>query len=247
MAQHSVTLASQTDLPGFRREARALLAGLVPPEEAQWDARVTQELRTEARGIQGRLEEKPPSGVNLVLPRSFLSLCNMVILHHDPARFALLYRLLWRLVHEPGLHRDPHDDDRLRALHMARSVRRDIQKMRSQVRFRTIRHTTDGEPLQIAWFAPDHYIVEAVAPFFMRRMPHARWAVLTPEGCVRGWGDSLEFGPGVRGESGMGRDAAEAAWLDCYHRVFRADQAPSPLSSGKDSEPGRSFRPDSVP
>ncbi|MEJ8812125.1 DUF4130 domain-containing protein [Variovorax ureilyticus] len=228
MAQHSVTLASQTDLPGFRREARTLLAGLVPPEEAQWDARATHELRTEARGIGRPCDEKPPSGVNVVLPRSFLSLCNMVILHHDPARFALLYRLLWRLVHEPGLQRDPHDDDRLRALHMARAVRRDIQKMRSHVRFRTLRLTADGEPLQIAWFAPDHYIVEAVAPFFIRRMAHGRWAVLTPVGCVRGWGESLEFGPGAPCEPRLDRDTAETAWLDCYRQVFGADHPLEP-------------------
>ncbi|MBO9650740.1 MAG: DUF4130 domain-containing protein [Variovorax sp.] len=192
-------------------------------------------------------DEKPPSGVNLVLPRSFLSLCSMVILHHDPARFALLYRLLWRLVHEPALHRDPHDDDRLRALHMARAVRRDIQKMKSQVRFVTIRQTADGEPLQIAWFAPDHYIVEAVAPFFMRRMAHARWAVLTPESCVRGRGESLEFGPGARCERRLDRDAAESEWLGCYHQVFGDEPSRSPLRSDKDSEPAQSFRPDSVP
>jgi len=247
MALHSVTLASQTDLPGFRREARALLAALVPPEEADWDARGAPELLRQPSAGQVRPDEKPPTGVNLVLPRSFLSLCNMVILHHDPGRFTLLYRLLWRLVHEPGLHRDPHDDDRLRALHMARAVRRDIQKMKSQVRFRTIRHTANGEPLQIAWFAPDHYIVEAVAPFFMRRMAHAQWALLTPEVCVRGRGDSLEFGPGLRCENRLDRDAPETAWLDCYHQVFGEDRAPGPVRSDRDSEPARSFRPDSVP
>ncbi|MBB3180385.1 DUF4130 domain-containing protein [Variovorax sp. Sphag1AA] len=239
MAQHSVTLSSQTDLQGFRREARVLLAGLVPPEEAHWDApAMPDDLHRQPYATLMRSDEKPPSGVNLVLPRSFLSLCNMVILHHDPARFALLYRLLWRLVHEPALHRDPHDDDRLRALHMARAVRRDMQKMKSQVRFMTIRQTADGEPLQIAWFAPDHYIVEAVAPFFMRRMAHALWAVLTPESSVRGRGESLEFGPGARCERRLDRDAAESEWLGCYYQVFRND---------RDSEPARSFHPDSVP
>jgi DNA polymerase len=246
MALHSVTLASQTDLPGFRREARALLAALVPPEEAHWDARASLGLHRQRCG-QGGADEKLPGGVNPLLPRSFLSLCNLVILHHDPARFELLYRLLWRLVHEPGLHRDPHDEDRLRALHMARAVRRDMQKMKSQVRFRTFRHTADGEPLQIAWFAPEHYIVEAVAPFFMRRMAHAQWAVLTPECCVRGRGESLEFGPGLRCERRLDRDAAEARWLGCYHQVFDADRAPGPLRSDRDSEPGQSFRPDSAP
>lgn len=221
MAQHSVTLASQTDLSGFRREARALLAALVPPEEASWNARATLAQHDAAGHAHARSDEKPQSGVNLVLPRSFLSLCNLVVLHHDPARFELLYRLLWRLVHEPGLHRDPHDEDRLRALHMARAVRRDMQKMKSQVRFRMVRHTENGEPLQIAWFAPDHYILEAVAPFFMRRMAHSQWAILTPEGSIRGHAESLEFGPGVPCNSGLSRDAPEGSWLECYRQAFQ--------------------------
>jgi len=247
MAQHSVTLASQTDLPGFRREARALLAALVPPEDAQWDARATLELHGQLRGGHGGADKRLPGGINPVLPRSFLSLCNLVILHHDPARFELLYRLLWRLVHEPGLYRDPHDEDRLLALHMARAVRRDMQKMKSRVRFRTLGQPADGEPLQIAWFAPEHYIVEAVAPFFMRRMARAQWAVLTPECCARGRGESVEFGPGLRCERRLDRDAAEALWLRCYHQAFDADRAPGPLRSDRDNEPARSFRPDSAP
>ncbi len=43
--------------------------------------------------------------------------------HRDQDRFALLYRLLWRLVHEPGLRHDPADPDMVRAHHMAHAVR----------------------------------------------------------------------------------------------------------------------------
>lgn len=237
---HSVTLASPTDLPGFRREARTLLAALVPPEEARWNAPAHAPPEPRAplprRHLDG--DERPQAGVNLVLPRSFLTLCTMVILHHDPARFSLLYRLLWRLVHEPGLYRDAHDDDRQRALHMARAVRRDMQKMKSQVRFRPLAHASGDEPLHIAWFAPEHYIVEAVAPYFLRRMSQAPWAILTPERSVRGRGDSLEFGLGARCERGLDRDAGEGLWLGCYRQAFRSDT---------DSEAARSSPPDSAP
>ena len=108
-----------------------------------------------------------------------------VVLHSDPARFGLLYRLLWRLVHEPGLRHDPLDADRVQAQHMAQAVRRDMHKMKAFVRFRTARATTMASaPLHVAWFEPDHHIVEAVAPFFVRRFTQMRWAILTPERCA---------------------------------------------------------------
>lgn len=247
MAQHSVTLSSPTDLPGFRREARALLAALVPPEQAQWNVppHATAVSREPSCRQRGPIDERPAGGANPVLPRSFLTLCDMVVLHQDPARFGLLYRLLWRLVHEPGLYRDPLDDDRQRALHMARAVRRDMQKMKAQVRFKLIQQAPEGEPLYIAWFAPDHHILEAVAPFFMRRMPHARWAILTPGPCVRGCGESLEFVPGARCEGWLDRDTAEVLWLGCYRRVF--DGPRSVIRSDTGSEPARSSLPDSAP
>ena len=39
--------------------------------------------------------------------------CESVILHRDPGRFELLYRLLWRLRSEPALRHDPLDADRI--------------------------------------------------------------------------------------------------------------------------------------
>ncbi|WP_407703854.1 UdgX family uracil-DNA binding protein [Xylophilus ampelinus] len=72
------------------------------------------------------------------VPPTFLTLCATVVLHADPNRFGLLYRLLWRMAHEPGLRHDPLDPDRLQAEQMAKAVRRDIHKMRAFVRFRTV-------------------------------------------------------------------------------------------------------------
>ena len=93
------------------------------------------------------------------------------ILHRDPDRFGLLYRLLWRFQVEPGLRADPLDPDWLRADEMAQAVRRDMHKMKAFVRFRTLADADDerGAPLHVAWFEPEHHIVEATAPFFARR------------------------------------------------------------------------------
>ncbi|MDM0075310.1 DUF4130 domain-containing protein [Variovorax sp. J2P1-59] len=220
MSQHTVTLSGEIDLPGFRREARALLAGLVPPEDTHWHTVAGADWMTKS----GRAALSGPrdahATTNLFLPRSFLSLCDTVILHSDPARFGLLYRLLWRLVHEPALRRNPLDGDRMRALHMAQAVRRDMQKMKSLMRFKSVDETAGAEPLHIGWFEPDHHIAEAVAPFFARRLAHLRWAILTPERSVRWTGDSLEFGLGMRRELTPSDAMDEDALLARYRQVF---------------------------
>ncbi|MDL9999215.1 TIGR03915 family putative DNA repair protein [Variovorax sp. J22P240] len=220
MSQHTVTLSGEIDLPGFRREARALLAGLVPPEDTQWHAEAGADWMTKSACTALTDARDTHAATNLFLPRSFLSLCDTVILHNDPTRFVLLYRLLWRLVHEPDLRRNPLDSDRMRALHMAQAVRRDIQKMKSLIRFKAMDEGAGAEPLHIAWFKPDHHIAEAVAPFFARRLAHLRWAILTPERSVRWNGEALEFGLGIRHQE-MARDAIDAdALLARYRQAF---------------------------
>ena len=79
-----------------------------------------------------------PKAASAIVPASFLRLCEIVVLHSDPARFALLYRLLWRLVHEPGLRHNPVDPDMLHAHQMGQAVRRDMHKMKAFLRFRTV-------------------------------------------------------------------------------------------------------------
>src|SRR5206468_3752106 len=79
-----------------------------------------------------------PKAASAIVPASFMRLCEVVVLHHDPDRFALLYRLLWRLVHEPSLRNDPIDADMLHAHQMGQAVRRDIHKMKTLLKFREI-------------------------------------------------------------------------------------------------------------
>ncbi|VTU15944.1 TIGR03915 family putative DNA repair protein [Variovorax sp. PBL-E5] len=221
MLQHTVMLASETDWPGFRQEVRGLLARLVPPEAVSWHTPsvIASDLCTRP-AARGHAAESARGSMNLVVPRSFVSLCETVVLHEDPARFALLYRLLWRLVHEPALGHAPLDAERLHAQHMAQAVRRDMHRMKAFVRFCTIEEDDDEGPLNAAWFEPVHHVVEAVSPFFARRFMHRRWALFTPERSVRGRGEEIEFGPGVQRDQAPASDAGEALWLMHYHSVF---------------------------
>ncbi|RYF44199.1 MAG: DUF4130 domain-containing protein [Comamonadaceae bacterium] len=216
-------LASETDLAGFRAEARSLLAHQVPPEEVTWAAAGSQEADLFAGPALAA--ESRPRGVaraaSAIVPASFVRLCEAVVLHSDPQRFALLYRLLWRLVHEPGLRHDPIDADMLAAQQMAQAVRRDMHKMKAFVRFRQVQdEATPGAPLHVAWFEPAHHIVEAVAPWFASRFTQMRWAILTPQRCVEWDGEHLHFGPGAHRDQAPPADAGEQLWLTYYQSIF---------------------------
>ena len=231
----TITLDGDTDWPGFRREARALLARQVQPDDVTWHTRASaaEDLFASADDVERDLaggdgadaadaSRAAPASNSAVVPPAFLRLCETVVLHEDPDRFALLYRLLWRMVHEPGLRGDPLDADRVQALHMAQAVRRDMHKMKAFVRFRTVTsdESPDAPPLHVAWFEPDHHIVEASAPFFVRRFTQMRWAILTPERSLRWDGSSLQFGPGARRQDVPPADAGEALWLTYYRHIF---------------------------
>ena len=237
-----VTLQGPTSLEGFRRIARALLARQIPPEQVNWHSSgiSVQEF------AQGLLAGSAPAGEApaIHVPSGFLALCQDAILHSDPGRFGLLYRILWRLVHEPGLRHEPLDADMVQARQMAQAVRQDIQAMKALVRFRSVQDETfqarpESGPLHVAWFEPAHHIVETVAPFFAQRFSQMRWAILTP-GCsvesdylhphTRHAGAALEhpgnapgqlrFGPGVNKEDAPPANAGEQRWLTHYQHIF---------------------------
>jgi DNA polymerase len=214
-----VKLAGQTDLAGFRSEARQLLAHQVPPDEVQWQLEMPDDPFMDAQSPLASRPRNVARAATAIVPASFTRLCEFVVLHRDPERFSLLYRLLWRLVHEPGLRNDPVDADMLHAQHMAHAVRRDIHKMKANLRLHVV-HDAAGRELQIGCYEPAHHVVEAVAPWFARRIPAETWAILTPDRSVRSDKGELLFGPGVPSAELPGHEAAEADWLACYQRVF---------------------------
>ena len=214
--RQQVNLAGPTDLAGFRRAARLLVASRTSPEQVAWH---TTGLASDA-SAQG-LGNAPPIGVGA----DFMALCKTVILHSNPARFELLYRLLWRIAQEPDLQHDPLDADMLQAEHLAKAVRRDMHKMKAFVRFRTVADETfkarpTGGPLHVAWFEPEHHIVDAIAPFFARRFTQMRWAILTPERCMAWNGAAICFSPGAQKSDAPPADAGEALWLTYYQNTF---------------------------
>lgn len=215
-----VKLTGYTDLAGFRTEARQLLAHQVPPDEVHWaldlgHAGEFSDLQQTSR------PQNVPRAAAAIVPASFTRLCEFVVLHRDPGRFNLLYRLLWRLVHEPRLRHEPADADMLQAQHMAHAVRRDIHKLKSNLRLHPI-HDAAGQEWQVASYEPAHHIVEAAAASLAKRPAADRWVLFTPQRSVRCEGGRVLFGPGLPAADMPGLVASDDAWWELYRRVFGA-------------------------
>ncbi|MEO5696072.1 MAG: UdgX family uracil-DNA binding protein [Burkholderiaceae bacterium] len=225
---HAVELSSEIDLDGFRRAARALIAGAVTPDRVRWRiaGAATADLFDAVEGTPGdaagcngiRIDD--PTSPPLVVPRPFVKLAEAVALHIDPDRFALLYQLLWRLQHESALRGDALDPQWLQADAMAHAVRRDQHKMTAFVRFRRIDRGAALAPLFVCWYEPDHHIVEATAPFFARRFAQMHWSILTPRRSVSWDGASLHVADGATRDAAPAPDAGESLWLTYYRHIF---------------------------
>lgn len=230
-----VMLRGPVDLEGFRHAARGLLAQHILPAQVSWHTQgVTGQdpltLTTESTSAVTGAGEAPA----IPVPPEFVAVCESAILHSEPQRFDLLYRLLWRLVHEPALRHDPLDADMAEAQRLAHAVRRDMHKMKAFTRFRivqddTFRNDPEGGPLHVGWFEPEHHIVEAVAPVFARRFAQMRWAVLTPEASVQWDGAQLQFGPGASKQDAPAPEAGEQAWLAYYRHIFQPARLAVPM------------------
>jgi len=219
-AVRTVRLASAVDFAGFRRACRTLWAEQVVPEHVVWQCADDPEsdLFESAPGASPSATGSQTPAAPVRVPAAFLSIAESVALHREPDRFALLYRLLWRLQVEPALRADPLDPDWLRADAMAQEVRREMHRMKARVRFRTF--AGDGAPLHVAWFEPEHHVVEVTAPFLARRFGANRWALLTPERSVEWDGSALWFGPGARRDDAPQAEGGDELWLACYRSVF---------------------------
>ncbi|MBW4025032.1 MAG: UdgX family uracil-DNA binding protein [Proteobacteria bacterium] len=212
-----IRLAHQTDFSGWRDAARqGLLAGSAP-EALDW--RVEGEDAPDLFAAEDHAAAPIPGAEAPRVPRAFIGLAETVILHRDPGRFALLYRLLWGIQRQPRLLEDASHPDVHLAEQVARAIRRDIHKMHAFVRFREIA-TPEGEPHFVAWFEPDNFIVEAAAPFFVRRFTGMRWTILTPDRAAAWDGEHLTFAEGARREQAPTSDRVEALWRAYYANIF---------------------------
>jgi probable DNA metabolism protein len=211
---HTISLDSGTDFDGWRKAARTLALGNVVPADVTWHVKggepelFASESTRPAESLRGTFN----------VPAAFVDLAKSAILNSDPERFALLYRVLWRLRTHRELMHVATDPDVAKLQALSKAVHREQHKMKAFVRFREIGR--EPKSCYVAWFEPDHHIVEATAPFFARRFADMAWSILTPEVCAHWDGHAISITPGVPKSAAPGQDRLEQTWLTYYASIF---------------------------
>jgi len=210
MTVRRIALKAGADLDGFRRAVRTLIAAQAPPGEVIWAAEDAPSLF----GLEAETSAPP-----VALPRAVNALIERVVCHREPERYARLYALIWRVLHGERALLEVASDPLVNRLElMVKSVRRDLHKMHAFLRFRRVE--TEGGERFVAWFEPDHHIVEATADFFVERFTGMVWSILTPKGSLHWNTRELLIGPPARREDAPESDPFEAGWVDYYEATF---------------------------
>ncbi|MBR1231488.1 UdgX family uracil-DNA binding protein [Bradyrhizobium sp. AUGA SZCCT0182] len=210
---HHITLDGETDFDGWRKAARTLVLNDVSPADVTW------RVQGDAPELFESTTPLPdPPNATFNVPTKFVELVKAAILHRNSERFAILYRLLWRLRGNHDLLVVATDPDVAEVAAMAKAVHRDEHKMHAFVRFREIGREQKSH--FVAWFEPEHHIVELAAPFFARRFADMPWSILTPDVCAHWDGHAVSITPGVAKAEAPTEDRLEETWRRYYASIF---------------------------
>ena len=156
---------------------------------------------------------------SISIPRTFLRMAESVAQHSDPSRWALLYRVLWRIAHgERNLPQLTIDDDVARLVRMQQEVNKEAYRMRQFIRFRAVASPC-GE-YHVAWYRPEHHVTESNAKFFVDRFGGMRWAILTPTVSIRWDLERLHKEPGLPRSSAPQEDELDDLWRAYYSSIY---------------------------
>jgi DNA polymerase len=235
-AHQYVTLNSGADLQGFRQALRIMVWSEICPEQITWKVDSAPErFGSQAPAAYGA------AGKPIILPRHVGGMIEKVICHSDPDRHARIYELVWRLRHgEKRLAVATRDPLVQRLDQMAEVVRADLVRMKASLRFQQVNDRQVGDRFQ-AWFEPDHFIIEAAAPFFIERFGSLHWTILTPRGSLRWDRKQLSVGPPAASGAGSGHDMPESSWRSFCETTFNPGRTSpwlrqKPLLSAKKAE-----------
>ncbi|RDC59822.1 DNA-directed DNA polymerase [Alteripontixanthobacter maritimus] len=229
-AYYSIEMPAPDDFAFWREQARRLVQCGVPPDKVAWvEPGGSGDLFSQSQlgGGGANLPDPPQNASQPRASKRFLQLAGNAALHSDPDRFALLYRLLWRLQSQPRTLDDKTDADVRKLLDLDKAVRRDSHKMHAFVRFRLIEDDMPREAAvqdevehYVAWFEPDHHILRANAGFFMRRFANMKWSILTPRGTLHWDGETMHEGPPAERSDAPEGDPVEDLWRSYYANIF---------------------------
>lgn len=205
------------DFAGWRQEARALLAADIRPDQIDWRPTDFQQTDLFSAGAPPPLARLSEPRAELRLPAAFLRLAEAVACIRGQEHWPVLYRFAYRLRQE-GAHllQVSTDPDRNQLYFWEKAIRRDIHKMHAFVRFKL----RPGSEIYEAWYEPEHRILEAAVPFFVRRFGDKPWAIFTPDGSAYWDGTTLRLGRGLDRAPFGDEDPFDDIWREYYRSTF---------------------------
>ena len=214
----------------WRDQSRELLLNKVDPANIHWSLPGQAGLFNTPNSIKDQSSDQS-SEAKLSVPAKFISLATQAACFEDnsePTRkWSILYSLLWRIHFEHRSTLSIKTDPQVSALYkMVKSVSRDMHKMKAFVRFSSSSRKSLSAPRSgsedsyyTAWFEPEHAIIEAIAPFFVKRFNGMQWSILTPYGCAHWNKKVLKLSPAtIRPE--LSTDDLEIFWKTYYRHIF---------------------------
>ncbi len=211
---YAVALPRLGIFDAWRAAARRLAGAGVVPGEIDW------RMDGDTRSLFTQDIPLPPERLKgLTVPKDFPNLARQVCASRQPGAFDLLYRLLLRVAKQPGLLTNRADQEVQQAEEIAKSIRRDMHKMKAFVRFREVSEAGADRRQFVAWFEPDNRIEELTAGFFCRRFADMDWAIITPE-------VTTQFADGTLTQTAQANaqpdhsDETEELWRTYYANIF---------------------------
>lgn len=210
-----IQISIENDFEKWRISARKCLLRAIKPDKILWtensqNGLFFNNLTDDKINIDDKIIKVSPD---------YIELAQAVACFDDAGKWALLYRILFRLTYENrNLLHIESDEDVRRALLMEKAISRDVHKFHAFVRFRRIEIAE--KEIFIAWHVPAHYTVKRATPFFVRRFGAMRFSILTPKGCAHWDLQDLSFTDGVSSDSAPQTDETEDYWLTYYGSIF---------------------------
>ena len=209
---YMIQVSVENNFASWRKAARKFLQAEIPPDEILW-TNETQNCLFTTDSVELKNEKI------IKVPPDFLTVAESAACYDDDEKWSLLYRLLFRLIHENrNLLSIESDDDVRQVLLMEKAVGRDVHKFHAFVRFRRVE--IEGKEVFVAWHAPAHWTVERAAPFFVRRFGKMMFSILTPKGCAHWDLEKLSFSEAVTSDCAPKEDETEDFWLTYYKSIF---------------------------
>lgn len=175
---------------GWREAARAQLKQGMAPHQLNWTEGASSE--PDLFGLLAIPSQPSTAQAGLRIPRLLLEQLESAARFRCRNRWALLYRILWRVAQGDQAAMLAGDIDGSELHRRLKAVRREAHHLHAFLRFKPCQTAATGPEL-VAWHEPAHDILPSAAEHFSERLGRQSWLIATPDDGVYWDGHQLHY------------------------------------------------------